>query len=163
MVLLCLIRLSWIVSFLTNCGCLSAWRRALTIDLRFTRVSRYIARHEYTLTFRPVVSALSHFVNTTLSSLYFDVSKDILYADAATSKRRDGILYVLYSVSPVLFHRYCPETTCQIWQTMSPIVAPLTPYLSEEVHDILNEHALSTPMSFFSGGWRSAVSGLVAR
>lgn len=91
--------------------------------------------------FHEVVAALSHFMNTTLSSLYFDVSKDILYADPVTSETRHGILYVLHS----------------ILQTITPVVAPLTPYLTEEVNDIIHEQASSPSASFFASGWKPAL------
>jgi isoleucyl-tRNA synthetase len=48
-----------------------------------------------------VVASLSHFINVTLSSLYFDVNKDVLYADPVLSKSRIAVLYVLQSVSIV--------------------------------------------------------------
>ncbi|KAG8811403.1 isoleucine-tRNA ligase [Serendipita sp. 399] len=64
------------------------------------------ARRAYdTFAFHEVVAALSHFVNVTLSSLYFDVSKDVLYADPVSSPARLAILYVLYSVNNTLLTR----------------------------------------------------------
>jgi hypothetical protein len=40
---------------------------------------------------------------------------------------------------------------------MAPIVAPLVPYLAEEVNEILNLQFPSTQTSFFVGGWKSTV------
>lgn len=45
-----------------------------------------------------VVQSLNNFANSTLSSLYFDVTKDILYADASTSISRRAVVTVLQNV-----------------------------------------------------------------
>lgn len=93
------------------------------------------ARKAYdTFAFHEVVSSLSHFVNTTLSSLYFDTSKDVLYADATASSARTAILYVLSSTL----------------QTLTPIIAPFVPYLAEEIH----QAGENQEFSCFTSGWR---------
>lgn len=58
------------------------------------------AREGYsTYNFPKVVTALSNFANITLSSLYFDTTKDSLYCDAKDSMRRRGIVTVMDKVS----------------------------------------------------------------
>ena len=47
-------------------------------------------------------AALMAFSNSTLSSLYFDVTKDSLYADAKSTPRRQQILFTLQTVGPAL-------------------------------------------------------------
>ncbi|PVG04524.1 isoleucyl-tRNA synthetase [Serendipita vermifera] len=85
--------------------------------------------------FHEVVASLSHFVNTTLSSLYFDISKDVLYADPVSSKSRTAILYVLQSTL----------------QTMVPLIAPLVPFLAEEIHHTIQSN--QNRVSVFAAGW----------
>ena len=46
----------------------------------------------------PVVTALSNFTNTTLSSLYFDITKDTLYANTPDSIERRSVVTVLEKV-----------------------------------------------------------------
>jgi isoleucyl-tRNA synthetase len=45
-----------------------------------------------------VVNALTHFANVTLSSLYFDITKDCLYADSRSDPKRRAIEVVLEQV-----------------------------------------------------------------
>jgi isoleucyl-tRNA synthetase len=45
-----------------------------------------------------VVTALSNFTNTTLSSLYFDITKDTLYANTLDSIERRSAVTVLEKV-----------------------------------------------------------------
>ena len=45
-----------------------------------------------------VISTLNHFANTTLSSLYLDITKDVLYADAIDSHQRRAVITVLEQV-----------------------------------------------------------------
>lgn len=45
-----------------------------------------------------VVATLNRFATTTLSSLYFDITKDTLYADAPTATNRQGVVAVLHEV-----------------------------------------------------------------
>lgn len=51
--------------------------------------------------FAPVVIALANFSNITLSSLYFDVTKDCLYADAEESFPRRKTVTVIHHVSVI--------------------------------------------------------------
>jgi isoleucyl-tRNA synthetase len=46
----------------------------------------------------PVISTLTHFTNTTLSSLYFDITKDNLYANSLSSPERRCTVTVLQHV-----------------------------------------------------------------
>lgn len=46
----------------------------------------------------PVVSSVMNFTNGTLSSLYFDITKDTLYAGAADSLERRAVVTVLQHV-----------------------------------------------------------------
>ncbi|KAF8999113.1 tRNA synthetases class I-domain-containing protein [Cyathus striatus] len=83
---------------------------------------RYVMHELYTLekialdgypsyNFAKVMSALGNFANVTLSSLYFDITKDCLYALAA-------IVTVLE----------------KILETMTKVLAPVMPHLAEEIH-----------------------------
>jgi isoleucyl-tRNA synthetase len=45
-----------------------------------------------------VINALNNFANTTLSSLYFDITKDCLYANDAKSLERRAVVTVLEQV-----------------------------------------------------------------
>ena len=47
----------------------------------------------------PVISTLANFTNTTLSSLYFDITKDNLYANSHSSPERRSTVTVLQHVS----------------------------------------------------------------
>jgi isoleucyl-tRNA synthetase len=84
--------------------------------------------------FPKVVNAITRFTNVTLSSLYFDIMKDCLYANAVQSHERRAVVTVLQ----------------KILETMSSIIAPITPYLAEEIHDALNG---GTDKSVFSKPW----------
>jgi isoleucyl-tRNA synthetase len=46
------------------------------------------------------MSSIMNFSNVTLSSLYFDIAKDCLYADLRTSRERRMIIAVLEQVRP---------------------------------------------------------------
>ncbi|KAH8830160.1 tRNA synthetases class I-domain-containing protein [Flagelloscypha sp. PMI_526] len=72
--------------------------------------------------FPQVVSQLNHFVNITLSSLYFDVNKDTLYADALDSSSRRTVITVL----------------TQVLESMTRIMAPILPHLAEEIYHHMN-------------------------
>ena len=65
-----------------------------------------------------VHQALSAFSNTTLSSFYFDIVKDSLYADAPASPARRHVAFVLQ----------------QVLRTYTAVLAPMAPLLAEEIH-----------------------------
>ena len=105
-----------------------------------------------------VVSSLTHFSNITLSSLYFDINKDCLYADALQSDARRAVIAVLWEV-----HQATPfepiETDFiirQILDVMIRVMAPIVPHLSEEVHDVRMD---GSSLSVFALGWETTVSG----
>ncbi|KAF7323909.1 hypothetical protein MKEN_00612300 [Mycena kentingensis (nom. inval.)] len=84
--------------------------------------------------FAKVTTALNNFASVTLSSLYFDISKDSLYANAPTSLERRATVTVLE----------------HILTTMTHIMAPIVPHLAEEVHEAFSE----TQESLFKTEWR---------
>ncbi|VDC07472.1 unnamed protein product [Peniophora sp. CBMAI 1063] len=68
--------------------------------------------------FAKVVNALTTYTTTTLSALYFDITKDALYASAPTSLERRRAV-----------------TVCRaVLKTLTRICAPVTPFLAEEAH-----------------------------
>ncbi|KAJ7234625.1 isoleucyl-tRNA synthetase [Mycena haematopus] len=96
------------------------------------RVLEQIALEGYSqFNFAKVTAALSNFANITLSSFYFDISKDGLYANALDSFERRATVTVLE----------------QVLNTMNSIMAPLVPHLAEEIHEAFNETESSTFMS----------------
>ena len=104
-----------------------------------------------------VVSSLTHFSNITLSSLYFDVNKDSLYADALQSDVRRAVVAVLWEV-----HRATPSEPIEadfiIWQildVMTRVMSPIVPHLSEEVHDVRTN---GSGLSVFALRWETTVS-----
>lgn len=71
--------------------------------------------------FSKVLTEVQHHITNTLSSLYFDVSKDSLYCDSVNSLKRQQIQYVLL---------YCLKVYC-------PILVPIIPNLIQEVFDYI--------------------------
>jgi isoleucyl-tRNA synthetase len=67
--------------------------------------------------FKRVVRAVSEFMNVEVSSFYFVVRKDALYCDAPSSKRRQASFFVL----------------SRLFQFLAKWVAPMLPFLAEEV------------------------------
>lgn len=93
--------------------------------------------------FAQVVRRLTEFTNGTLSNLYLDVGKDSLYLDSLDSERRRMMVAVID----------------QILRTMTVIMAPIVPFLCEEVFHFRNgasgdpaEDTVGAP-SVFSAGW----------
>ncbi|EIN08861.1 isoleucyl-tRNA synthetase [Punctularia strigosozonata HHB-11173 SS5] len=68
--------------------------------------------------FPKAVNALSNFANITMSSLYFDITKDCLYAEKPESQSRRAVATVLE----------------QVLKSMTKAVAPVLPHLAEEIH-----------------------------
>ncbi|GAC93178.1 isoleucyl-tRNA synthetase [Pseudozyma hubeiensis SY62] len=96
-----------------------------------------------TYDFAQVVRRLTEFANLTLSNLYLDVGKDSLYLDGLDSSRRKTVVAVIE----------------HILRTMTGIMAPITPLLSEEIFHFRNgatrdpaEDEQGAP-SVFSAGW----------
>lgn len=98
------------------------------------------------LDFPGVVRRLAEFSSSTLSSLYFSVIKDTLYSDSPISSPR----------------RRAALACCdQILDTLTSVVAPLAPYLAEEIWHYRDGAVEDPPAqsdeeepSFFHEGWR---------
>ncbi|GAA5835693.1 hypothetical protein JCM9279_004619 [Rhodotorula babjevae] len=71
-----------------------------------------------TYQFNRAYQALSTFSNSTLSSFYFDVTKDALYASSLSSLARRHIIATLHTV----------------YDTYVSVLAPMAPLLAEEIH-----------------------------
>ncbi|KAF8586622.1 isoleucyl-tRNA synthetase [Ramaria rubella] len=93
--------------------------------------------------FAQVVTALDRFAKVTLSSLYLDITKDVLYADSPESPRRRSVIWVMN----------------EILRTMKIVMAPILPHLAEEIHDHASaDLAVSSSenrLSVFTEGWKS--------
>ena len=87
---------------------------------------------------RVVIGELSYFANITLSSFYFDMNKDCLYADREDGIERRRVLTVLD----------------QVLTTMTKVLAPVLPHLAEEIHQTL--YGADAP-SVFTTPWTPLV------
>ncbi|TDL24631.1 isoleucyl-tRNA synthetase [Rickenella mellea] len=89
--------------------------------------------------FPRVVTALTKFANITLSSFYFDITKDTLYADSINSPQRRAVVTVLE----------------QVLKTMTPVMAPITPHLAEEIAYTLQGSVgeKGEGLSYFTNPW----------
>ncbi len=67
--------------------------------------------------FHHYYQVLQNFCVTELSSLYFDVAKDVLYCDPENSERRRAMQTVLY----------------EVFTTMLPMLIPVAPHLAEDI------------------------------
>ncbi|KAK6458929.1 isoleucine-tRNA ligase [Scheffersomyces xylosifermentans] len=89
--------------------------------------------------FSRVVSDINHHMNVSLSSTYFDISKDCLYTDAKDSVRRRSIQTVLKEILKVYIG----------------LLAPIQPLLTQEVwneyRNLFNEEKTSP---FMMGEWK---------
>ncbi|KAN0085929.1 tRNA synthetases class I (I, L, M and V) domain containing protein [Tylopilus felleus] len=88
-----------------------------------------------TFNFPRVMVALTNFANITLSSLYFDITKDVLYANDDHSIER----------------RVAVDTLKRMLQSMTSVLAPVLPYLAEEIH--AHGTTESSERSFFTNKW----------
>ncbi|KAE9386150.1 isoleucyl-tRNA synthetase [Gymnopus androsaceus JB14] len=90
--------------------------------------------------FAKVTTALVNFANVTLSSLYFDITKDCLYANSMQSVERRAVVTVLE----------------KILHTTTSILAPILPHLAEEIHEHFYHSAAEpkTTTSFFENPWK---------
>ncbi|KAG1738733.1 tRNA synthetases class I-domain-containing protein [Suillus lakei] len=73
--------------------------------------------------FPKVMNSLTNFANITLSSLYFDITKDCLYANDIQSVERRAVV----------------TTLAKVLDSMTSVMAPVLPYLAEEIHSTLHE------------------------
>ncbi|KAF8219688.1 isoleucyl-tRNA synthetase [Tricholoma matsutake] len=80
-----------------------------------------------------VVNSITNFSNITLSSLYFDITKDCLYANHHASKERRAVVTVLE----------------QVLNTMTTIIGPILPHLAEEI----NSYRYGSRSSVFVNQW----------
>ncbi|KAG6331358.1 hypothetical protein ID866_7732 [Astraeus odoratus] len=87
-----------------------------------------------TYNFPKVMTSLTNFANITLSSLYFDITKDVLYANDILSVERRAVVATLE----------------RILRTMTSVLAPVLPHLAEEVHA---QHSSNAELSFFTQKW----------
>ncbi|KAG5360664.1 Isoleucine--tRNA ligase [Yarrowia sp. B02] len=69
--------------------------------------------------FNRVYQQISHHMNTCLSSFYFDIAKERLYVNDLSSQSRQSVAYVL----------------SEVLRTYLSILSPLTPLLTQEVHN----------------------------
>ena len=90
-----------------------------------------------------VVSSTVQYVVSMLSPVYIDTSKDCLYADAKDSPERRAMVAVM----------------AQVLDTMTSIVAPILPYLAEEIHETLHDGECS---SVFLKRWSPLVRVLAS-
>lgn len=87
--------------------------------------------------FNHVVKNLQAHMNSVLSSLYFDVAKDSLYADKADSPRRKAVQYVLHTVL----------------DTYLRLLSPIMPLLTQEVWDLSPKSITRGLVSPAMAGW----------
>ncbi|GLB39107.1 putative class-I aminoacyl-tRNA synthetase family protein [Lyophyllum shimeji] len=93
--------------------------------------------------FPKVVTSLTNFANITLSSLYFDITKDCLYAHAIISPERRAVVTVLE----------------QVLTSMTRVLAPVLPHLAEEIHSSWTSDGSSvfmTKWELLSPRWNDA-------
>ena len=90
-----------------------------------------------------VINELSYFANITLSSFYFDINKDCLYADRVDGVERRRVLTVLD----------------EVLTTMTRVLAPVLPHLAEEIHATL--YGPESP-SVFATPWAPLVRHCVS-
>ncbi|KAF8067764.1 tRNA synthetases class I-domain-containing protein [Lyophyllum atratum] len=91
--------------------------------------------------FPKVITFLTNFANITLSSLYFDITKDCLYANNFSSPERRAVVTLLE----------------QVLTTMTSVLAPVLPHLAEEIHSSWKSDGLSvfmTPWRPLSSQWK---------
>ena len=86
--------------------------------------------------FRAALDAILFFMTGDLSSFYLDVSKDILYCDPKSSKRRQAIVSVIFQ---------CAKDLCLL-------LNPILPFTMEEVYSYLPlEHKTSVQLETIEG------------
>ncbi|KAK0543495.1 isoleucine-tRNA ligase [Tilletia horrida] len=87
------------------------------ILLELYRLERACRKAYDVYDFAQVMRRISEFASGPLSSLYLDITKDVLYADPQDSQRRQTVVAVLD----------------QTLRTFTSILAPVTPHLAEEI------------------------------
>ena len=109
-----------------------------------------------------VINTLNHFANITLSSLYLDITKDVLYADAIDSHQRRAVITVLEQVISHLYLHILVWLSDlfhskQVLGCLTKIMAPVLPYLAEEIHATWKADGKSV----FMTPWKPLVNRLV--
>jgi len=69
--------------------------------------------------FETVVNSIINFSNITLSSLYFDITKDCLYANHNACKERRAVVTVFE----------------EVLNTITMVIGPILPHLAEEISE----------------------------
>ncbi|CCD25127.1 isoleucine--tRNA ligase ISM1 NDAI_0E03100 [Naumovozyma dairenensis CBS 421] len=83
--------------------------------------------------FSKILTLLQHHLTNELSAVYFDISKDSLYSDSMTSKKRQSIQTVLFSILQV----YCN------------ILYPILPTLVQEVRNNIRKEWINNNNTAF--------------
>ncbi|KAH8922066.1 isoleucyl-tRNA synthetase [Atractiella rhizophila] len=103
-------------------------------------------KHYDDFAFNKVVQDVNRFVNSTLSGLYFDSVKDVLYSNGVFDNRRQTVIAVF----------------SQLLETLLKVLSPILPHLCEEVRYYRAGHecdpdtdTLSKQFPVFSHHWDS--------
>ncbi|KAK9894284.1 isoleucyl-tRNA synthetase [Cystobasidium minutum MCA 4210] len=88
--------------------------------------------------FNKGLAGVTQYCTSVLSSFYFGIIKDSLYADSATSSRRTAIVYTLQ----------------QVLSRLTYAIAPVTPHLAEDVWQHWPSSGRSGTESFFQKTWQ---------
>jgi isoleucyl-tRNA synthetase len=110
---------------------------------RLVEVGEQVRQGYDTYDFKKVVRVVSDFMNQELSAFYFDVRKDVLYCDPASSTRKQASLQVL-------------ET---LFRNVTAWLAPVLPFTTEEAYLAVYPDAVSVHLEQFPElpvGWRDA-------
>lgn len=107
---------------------------------RLTKLQRSIIGYYNNFNYSKAVRDLNTFISVDLSSQYFDISKDCLYTDLASSHSRRSVQTVLQ----------------EVLKTYIGLIAPIQPLTAEEVWSYLPEHLKHGVESPFKiGSWNS--------
>ena len=87
--------------------------------------------------FSRVMKEANFFINTVLSSLYFDIKKDCLYTDPARSTRRLATQTVFV----------------EVLRTLVSVLAPILPIITQEVWNSSSKFMKMSVASPFMAGW----------
>lgn len=93
--------------------------------------------------FTRVLKSVNHFINVTLSSIYFDVRKDCLYTDALDAPKRMATLAVF----------------SEILKTLTSIMGPILPIMTQEVWNNAPKYVTKDLESNFQAGWYTPIGG----
>ena len=82
-------------------------------------------------TFQEIYKQVNNFISFTLSNFYLDFTKDILYIESKDAKTRRSVQTVLYNIIT----------------NLTKLLAPILPYTSEEVYQLLAHHKESVHLT----------------